>query len=126
MNELIKTTENPIKEMIAIRQKIFMLLSSYIPLCIEQEEITRIKELYLEDGYLIKAISNLEKEMVPKEYKKFSDLVNKDITIQDLVKIISIETIHIDLEITNKDDLKKFISKYDETYEKYNICMTKA
>ena len=119
MNEVIKTTKNPTKEEIAIRQKILMLLSSYIPLYEEAEEIIIVKEIFLEDGYFIKAMSNLEKEMIPKEFKKFSDLVDKDITIQDLVKTISIETIQIDLEITNEDDLKKFISKFDETYEKY-------
>ena len=32
----------------------------------------------------------------------------------------------IDLEIMNEDDLKKFISKYDETHEKYIIYITKA
>ena len=32
----------------------------------------------------------------------------------------------IDLEIMNEDDLKKFISGYDETYEKYIIYITQA
>ena len=31
----------------------------------------------------------------------------------------------IDMEITNEDDLKNFILKY-ETHEKYIICITKA
>ena len=80
MNELIKTTENPTKVEIAIREKIFMLLSSYIPLYGEPEDITIFKEIFLADGYLINAMSNLEEEMTPKEYKKFRDLVDNDIS----------------------------------------------
>ena len=89
----IKTTANPTNEEIGNREKIFALISSYIPLYEEPEEITRIKEIFLGDGHLIKAISNLEDEISPKEYKKFRDLVDKDISIQDLVKTNSIETI---------------------------------
>ena len=89
----IKTTANPRNEEIGNREKIFTLISSYIPLYGEPEEIARIKEIFLGDGYLIKAMSNLEDEMTSTEYKKFRDLVDKDISIQDLVKTISIETI---------------------------------
>ena len=88
------TTTNPTKEEIAIREKIFKLLSSYLSSSVKPEGVTKVKTLFLCDGDHIKAMSNLKEEMIPKEYKKFSDLVDKDIAIQDLIKIkSSIETI---------------------------------
>ena len=92
MTELINSTANLTKEEIAIKKKIFTLLSCYIPLCVEPEGITRVKEIFLNNDYL-KAMSNLEKELKPKEYKKFRDLVDKDIEIQYLVETKSIEII---------------------------------
>ena len=50
---------------------------------------------------------------------------NEEIVIVFNKKIISFMNQWIDLEITNEDDLKKFISKY-ENCEKYINCITEA
>ena len=92
MTELINSTANIAKEEIAIKKNIFTLLSYYIPLCVEPEGITRVKEIFLNNDYL-KAMSNLEKELKPKDYKKFRNLVDKDIEIQYLIETKSIEII---------------------------------